>query len=181
MSWPSSRTRPVTRAPGTSSCMRLRERSSVDLPQPEGPIRAVTVFSRKARSTSRTPELAPYQAVSVSAASRGATAAAPSGGAAALRGPGAVTGGARRWRSGVLTLGTHHRPRDEAEGQDEHDQDQSAGPRLAVPLVVGTQRVDVDLQRQGGHRPLEPGGEELVAERGEQERRRLARHAGDRH
>ena len=30
------------RAPGTTSCMRLRHRMKVDLPQPEGPMMAVT-------------------------------------------------------------------------------------------------------------------------------------------
>ncbi len=39
---PSSSIVPVVRAPGISSCMRFRQRSSVDLPQPDGPIIAVT-------------------------------------------------------------------------------------------------------------------------------------------
>ena len=34
--------RPSARAPGISSCMRLMQRTSVDLPQPDGPIIAVT-------------------------------------------------------------------------------------------------------------------------------------------
>src|SRR5205085_5308942 len=42
MSRLSSRTSPVTRAPGTTSCMRLRARRNVDLPHPDGPISAVT-------------------------------------------------------------------------------------------------------------------------------------------
>ena len=33
---------PSTRAPGMTSCIRLSERMKVDLPQPEGPMRAVT-------------------------------------------------------------------------------------------------------------------------------------------
>ncbi len=33
------------RAPGTTSCMRFRQRTKVDLPQPEGPMTAVTCFS----------------------------------------------------------------------------------------------------------------------------------------
>src|SRR5436309_4454531 len=44
MSCPSSSTSPETRAPGTTSCMRLRARRNVDLPHPEGPMRAVTCF-----------------------------------------------------------------------------------------------------------------------------------------
>ena len=35
-------TSPSARAPGISSCMRLMQRTSVDLPQPDGPIIAVT-------------------------------------------------------------------------------------------------------------------------------------------
>src|SRR5689334_12504744 len=42
MSCPSSSTSPVTRAPGTTSCIRLSARRKVDLPQPDGPMRAVT-------------------------------------------------------------------------------------------------------------------------------------------
>ena len=34
-------TLPSTRAPGSTSCMRLSERRKVDFPQPDGPIRAV--------------------------------------------------------------------------------------------------------------------------------------------
>ena len=36
---------PPSDAPGTSSCMRLRIRRNVDLPQPDGPISAVTWFA----------------------------------------------------------------------------------------------------------------------------------------
>src|SRR5688572_8686620 len=39
---PSSSTLPSARAAVISSCMRLRQRMNVDLPQPEGPMMAVT-------------------------------------------------------------------------------------------------------------------------------------------
>ncbi len=42
MSWPSMTILPSTRAPGMTSCMRFSERRKVDLPQPDGPISAVT-------------------------------------------------------------------------------------------------------------------------------------------
>ena len=45
-SLPSSSRLPSTRAPGITSCMRLIERRNVDLPQPDGPISAVTVCGR---------------------------------------------------------------------------------------------------------------------------------------
>ncbi len=51
MSAPSSRISPSTRAPGVSSCMRLIARSTVDLPQPDGPISAVTSFGAKSSET----------------------------------------------------------------------------------------------------------------------------------
>ena len=44
MFWSSMVSRPSTRAPGSTSCIRLIDRRNVDLPQPDGPIRAVTVF-----------------------------------------------------------------------------------------------------------------------------------------
>ena len=40
--------------PGITSCMRLRQRTIVDLPQPEGPMMAVTRLAGKRRSTPRT-------------------------------------------------------------------------------------------------------------------------------
>jgi hypothetical protein len=42
MSRSSRRIPPSARAPGISSCMRLMQRTSVDLPHPDGPIMAVT-------------------------------------------------------------------------------------------------------------------------------------------
>ena len=46
MSWPSMVTAPSTREPGTMSFIRLRVRRKVDLPQPDGPMSAVTSFGR---------------------------------------------------------------------------------------------------------------------------------------
>ena len=43
MSAPSSSTVPVTEAPGTVMCSPLMQRSTVDLPQPDGPMSAVTL------------------------------------------------------------------------------------------------------------------------------------------
>src|SRR6266581_8603575 len=62
MSKPSTSTVPVTRASGTSSCMRLRQRTKVDLPHPEGPIIAVTVCGSTERLISKSACLRPYQA-----------------------------------------------------------------------------------------------------------------------
>ena len=42
---------PVTRAIGMVSFIRLMQRRKVDLPQPDGPISAVTWFAGMSRST----------------------------------------------------------------------------------------------------------------------------------
>ena len=54
MSSPSSSTLPSTRAPGITSCIRLRVRSTVDLPQPDGPMNAVTLRGSIVIETSST-------------------------------------------------------------------------------------------------------------------------------
>ncbi len=54
MSSPSSSTEPSTRAPGSTSCIRLRVRSTVDLPQPDGPMNAVTLRGVTDKLTSAT-------------------------------------------------------------------------------------------------------------------------------
>src|SRR5215213_7963762 len=53
-SGPLSITRPATRASGTVSCIRLRQRSRVDLPHPDGPMIAVTCPWWKSTDTPRT-------------------------------------------------------------------------------------------------------------------------------
>src|SRR5439155_22452763 len=66
MSKPSTSTVPFTRASGTSSCMRLRQRTKVDLPHPEGPIMAVMLNGAIERFTSWSACLRPYQAFTFS-------------------------------------------------------------------------------------------------------------------
>ena len=51
MSIASSMIEPVTRAIGMVSFIRLMQRRKVDLPQPDGPISAVTWFCGMSRST----------------------------------------------------------------------------------------------------------------------------------
>lgn len=52
-------TSPWTWAPGMTSCMRLSERRKVDLPQPEGPMRAVTDRGSMVTETSFTARKSP--------------------------------------------------------------------------------------------------------------------------
>src|SRR5947199_323964 len=66
---PSSSTVPVTQPPSDSSCMRFRQRRKVLLPQPDGPITAVTVCAGNRMDTSFTTARRPYRAVSRTASS----------------------------------------------------------------------------------------------------------------
>ena len=52
-------TLPSERAPGISSCMRLMQRTIVDLPQPDGPMMAVTSLAGKSMSMPLTAWIAP--------------------------------------------------------------------------------------------------------------------------
>src|SRR6478609_8631359 len=67
MSTPSSSTWPDSAAPGTSSCIRLRIRRKVDLPHPDGPMRAVTFPAGISRSTRSSTLRCPNQADTLSA------------------------------------------------------------------------------------------------------------------
>src|SRR3984893_17342543 len=60
------RTLPVARASGIVSCMRLRQRTNVDLPQPDGPITAVAWFAATVMLMSCRAWVLPNQAFSLS-------------------------------------------------------------------------------------------------------------------
>src|SRR2546423_8893673 len=59
---PSRTTLPSARAPGISSWRRLRHRTRVDLPHPDGPISAVTWFGSTDSDMSSMARLLPYHA-----------------------------------------------------------------------------------------------------------------------
>src|SRR5690242_15448740 len=121
------RTLPVTRATGLVSCIRLRQRTNVDLPQPEGPMRAVAWLAGMCRVMSKRVWLAPYHAFRCSTWIPTPISACPFQHAA--RG---------------------HVP-DQGDGKhDQKNQNQRAGPCQAVPLLVRRDGVDVNLQWQGG-------------------------------
>src|SRR5262245_46793117 len=61
MSRPSSSTSPVARAPSIRSFIRFRQRRNVDLPQPDGPISAITDRSGISSEMSNRACLSPYQ------------------------------------------------------------------------------------------------------------------------
>src|SRR5205807_9629074 len=105
MSRPSRSTSPETRAPGTTSCMRLRARRKVDLPQPDGPIRAVTSFGSTVMLMSDSAWNEPNQTLSPSTSMR-----------LAMCDP---------WSDKLVSAG------EEAgkHGEQEHDRDQRKGSR----------------------------------------------------
>src|SRR5260221_10476550 len=153
-SCPSRSTLPSTRAPGVSSCIRLRERRKVDLPHPDGPISACTWLVANALLTWRSAAVGPYQAVSPAVSIRGRAASA---------GIEAASGG----EAGR-----------ETENQDDHDEDEGRSPGKTVPVVIRTVRVGVHHQGKSRHRLADVGAQVLAAQRGEEERRRLAGDAG---
>src|SRR5437763_4821222 len=133
MSCPSRRTWPDTRALGTTSCMRLSERRNVDLPQPDGPIRAVTCLGSTVMLTSARAWNAPNQALRPSTATRlaivGSRSAKP------------VTAGQEAGD----------------DGQQQHDDDQrkGTGPRPVDGDVERRPRLGEDEQGQAGLGPAE--------------------------
>src|SRR6266545_6318045 len=151
----SSSTSPLTVAPGVSSCIRLRQRSRVDLPQPEGPMMAVTVCAGNSSDTSRTARCCPNSAVRCAASSR----------------------------SRVLADATIALPGDPAGRQRDHEdkphQYQRRCPGEAMPLVERAGRVDVNLEREGLHRLADREREIEIAERREEQRRGLTCDARD--
>src|SRR5262245_29834317 len=150
-STPSTRTVPATRAPGITSCIRLRHRMNVDLPQPEGPMSAVTAFGAIEMPISCSTWCSPNHAL------RPLT-----------RMPSAMSPYPRE-------AGARRRARRQTHHEHQADEYERAGPRLAVPVVVGRDRVREDLQGQRRDRLVEPLVPEAVAEGREEQRRRLSR------
>src|ERR1700742_1933220 len=142
MSRPPKRTSPSTRAPGAVSCMRLRQRSSVDLPQPDGPMIAVTCPGSTANDTSLTIRAAPKNASSDTAAIAallGSTstagcviAFADSAALAAMLASSASTIGTPTSRSiaAESELGPRRKPGCETDDEDEAEEDDGARPGL---------------------------------------------------
>src|SRR6516225_5102058 len=138
--------------------MRLRHRTNVDFPQPEGPMTAVTAFGAIVTPMPRRTCVVPNHAL------RSRTTI-----------PSAM----------LLSYPREAAARDDA-GREAHHEDQAdeherARPGLAVPVVVRCDRVREDLQRERRDRLIQSLMPEAVAERREQQRRGLARDAGDRH
>src|SRR5689334_640206 len=72
-----------------------------------------------------------------------------------------------------------HEARNEAHDEDEREEHERARPGLRVPVVIGALGILEDLQGECGDRLVRRQGPEPVAERGEEQWRRLAADAGD--
>src|SRR3954451_21098323 len=141
MSSLSSSTRPVIHPCSESSCIRFRVRRKVDLPQPDGPIRACTRRGGKARLTPFTAVNFPYIAVSLSVSTRPRTAAEGSTGA---RVSGMRVRSAGSPIEGEPTADGDASP--DAEDQDDEDEDEGGRPGVAVPLFVRTGCIGEDRE-----------------------------------
>src|SRR5580698_1189884 len=120
--------------------MRLRQRTKVDLPQPEGPIRAVAWFAGIFRLMLCKVWLVPYQAFR------------------------SDTSMATPLTSPFQNSTARYVP-DQCDGNDDkHDQHQGAGPGETMPVVVRGKRIHENLQRKGGNRLIHVGAPELVPE-----------------
>src|SRR5215469_9381889 len=148
MFMPAILTSPSARASGLVSCMRLRQRMKVDLPQPEGPITAVACLDSIEMLIPCKASVLPNQAFR----SRTSTAVA------------------------MLAGSSQHAPQENESNQSRrtHNQDnqhQGSGPSLAVPFVVRRDGVGKNLQRKCRHGLTGIEVPELETERGQQQGR----------
>src|SRR6266550_2236055 len=142
MSSPSRVTTPSCLADGTSSCMRLNERSRVDLPQPDGPMMAVTRLASIGIWMPSSTLWSPKYSDRSLAWSLVATAAA------------------------LLDVGTApDQARRQAQEQDEGDQDEAGRPGQLPGPGGELGGVLVDVQGQRHDRPVRGGDQEVRPER----------------
>src|SRR5690242_20376633 len=172
MSSPSSSTRPVLQPFSDSSCIRFSVRRKVDLPQPDGPIKACTRWAVNLRDTPLTAVNLPYMAVSLSVSIRAGAGAPGAGASGATRGAATRTGAPLASLTAGSAIEVEPLPDGEpgAQTQHQHDQDQhqGRGPGVPMPLVVGAGRVGEHGEGQRRHRLVEPVAQVLAAERGEE-------------
>src|SRR5687768_4296839 len=175
MSVPSSSTEPDTRAPGIVSCIRFRHRRKVDFPHPDGPMIAVMLRSSNAIDTSLMACTSAKNASRWFTSTRVRSSRATSGAAAA--GFGAVI------RTSSVTHPAEPRAGREAgsetDEEDEEDEDERSRPGEGMPLIIGADGIVEDLKRKRGNWLVQANRPELIAERGEEQRRGLAGDASD--
>src|SRR6266700_8212661 len=120
---PSRTTEPSTRVLGISSCSRLSVRTSVDFPQPDGPISAVTWFGSTESEISSMARRLAYQAERWAISRLDPISAPPPCG---------------------------DEPRDQCKDQDERDEHECGRPATGHRSRVVRLGVVEDLERHGG-------------------------------
>src|SRR5438093_3758578 len=146
MSSPSRSTFPSARAFGIVSCIRLRQRMRVDLPQPEGPMIAVTSCSANSIPMSWIAFFGPYQAERPST-----------------------------WILIVMGTSFGHGPeadddpRSDADREHDEDEDQGRAPRGLVLRARRAQAERVDRVGQRFHRLVQAREAIEAPERGHKE------------
>src|SRR3984893_7834025 len=165
--WPSSSTSPLARVPGTRSCIRLKMRRKVVLPQPEGPMSAVILRAWTAHDASWSAWKSPYQKLTWRASSLVSASTSLTGdGATSLCIVAVVI---------ILPLaGLALNPpdidtRQDVGGRDEGDEKQRGAPGLLLQVGVGDERIPEDGERQRAHRLQGGGLDDVGAERREEE------------
>src|SRR5512141_1856486 len=170
-------TSPSTIAPGTVSCIRLRHRSRVDFPQPEGPMIAVTERSWKSRLTLRSTRARPNHALS-----RLAEMMADFSSDGSLSGT-ALTETSTRGSSvtGADIPTSRCIARYETDHKHNGDENERPCPCLSMSRFVRADCVIEDLQRKCRNRLAKRRGPELISESGKEQRCRFPCDARDRH
>src|SRR6185369_8040523 len=123
-------TSPSTRARGIVSCIRFRQRSSVDFPHPDGPMIAVTSLDGKSSVTFRTACVTPKYACKARVSIAGAAGRSTGRGAS-------PAGDMLRAIASVIrppVLRAHDEARDHADDEHEGDEHERPRPRLRVPF-----------------------------------------------
>src|SRR5271154_5625954 len=164
MSSPNSLISPSMRASGFSSCIRLSARRKVDLPQPLGPMIAVTALALTSSETFLTAARSPKKTErfrTISAASE-------------------LFWFVAMKSDFALETVACQKAHADVDGEHEQQQHERARPRLPMPVVVRRNRVGENLQRHRGDGFGQIVRPKTVAERGEKKRRGLARDARER-
>src|SRR5579864_8907675 len=120
--------------------MRFKQRKNVDLPHPDGPMSAVMARVLKSSETFSIAMRPAYLAVTSCATSSDVISRSSSACPNAMM-PGRVLMGTR----------TQRYARKDVQHENHYDQDEGAGPGLAVPVFVGRDRVGKYLQRELRH------------------------------
>src|SRR5215469_12560527 len=146
MSMPAILTSPSARASGLVSCMRLRQRMKVDLPQPEGPMTAVACLDSIEMLIPCRASVLPNQAFR------------------SLTSTGVV----------MSARSFQHAPQENEANQSRcthnyYNQHECSRPGLPVPLIERRVGGGKNLQRQCGHRLTRTEVPVLIAERGQQQ------------